>query len=387
MFRKASFTLIEILITMTIFSLVITMVLKFYVYLIWNKTQIEARQNLIENSYYMLEKIQSQMKNYTIDYEEYFNRMAVWCDNSPLSSDLTDFARIVWTNWYCDNFTSYGNWNHENPESNHILYHCSRWTIESNPKVIQDPSLQLWNGCFEQWNMEGKKQSFGQYKKQFIDVWYDVDTVLGSVWDDDDIDLWIWPISIWDNENIQELYLISKDNQKRTFFRRAFVNSWDFDNTWWADKDFEKLYTIQFLKLQSLDIWSDHNLTNDFAPENRIWLYDGDIDTRVCDPNQWFVCGWSDVWWVYSWNKIPNDQNDGRINLFQNSVTVSKRNLSIYPTKSPKIARSDDSAQINPYSTISIQTKLYWEDWMKKLPSIDIYTFSLQTTFSTNSFY
>jgi len=94
MIKKSAFTLLEMLIVMTIFSMVITMVLKFYVYLIGNKTQIEARQTLIENSYYMLEKIQTQMKNYTIDYEEYFDRTAVGCDTASID-DFTNFIRNV----------------------------------------------------------------------------------------------------------------------------------------------------------------------------------------------------------------------------------------------------------------------------------------------------
>lgn len=62
---------------MTIFFIVITLVMKFYVYLVGMKHELEGRQLLIENSYFMLEKLQVQMKNYTIDYEEYFNRSAV----------------------------------------------------------------------------------------------------------------------------------------------------------------------------------------------------------------------------------------------------------------------------------------------------------------------
>ena len=71
------FTLYELLIAMTIFFLIITMVLKFYMYLVGLKSGLEGRQLLVENSYYMLERLQVQIKNYDIDYEEYFTRRSV----------------------------------------------------------------------------------------------------------------------------------------------------------------------------------------------------------------------------------------------------------------------------------------------------------------------
>jgi hypothetical protein len=38
------------------------------------KNDIDARQLLIQNSYYIVERLQVFFRDYTIDYEEYFAR-------------------------------------------------------------------------------------------------------------------------------------------------------------------------------------------------------------------------------------------------------------------------------------------------------------------------
>ena len=44
------------------------------------KYNIQARTNIIQDSYFTIEKINILLKDYTIDYEEYFNRKNVGCD-------------------------------------------------------------------------------------------------------------------------------------------------------------------------------------------------------------------------------------------------------------------------------------------------------------------
>jgi hypothetical protein len=45
------------------------------------KYNIQARTNVTQDSYDAIEKINLMLKDYTIDYEEYFNRKNVGCDN------------------------------------------------------------------------------------------------------------------------------------------------------------------------------------------------------------------------------------------------------------------------------------------------------------------
>jgi hypothetical protein len=40
----------------------------------------EAKADILETTYYMMEKVNVLLKDYTIDYDEYFNRSRVGCD-------------------------------------------------------------------------------------------------------------------------------------------------------------------------------------------------------------------------------------------------------------------------------------------------------------------
>ena len=41
----------------------------------------QAKASILENTYYMMEKVNVLLKDYTIDYDEYFNRSRVGCDS------------------------------------------------------------------------------------------------------------------------------------------------------------------------------------------------------------------------------------------------------------------------------------------------------------------
>ena len=77
------------------------------------------------------------------------------------------------------------------------------------------------------------------------------------------------------------------------------------------------------------------------------------------------------------------------INLFQKNITISDRNIIVYPTKSPLYALDEDNVQINPYFTITLTSKIYGEVRQKRLgmQNIDTFQNSLQTTFDTKNFY
>lgn len=97
------------------------------------KYNIQARTNVTQDAYFVIEKINLLLKDYTIDYEEYFNRKNVGCD-----SYTEPFTRNDTGNGYCDLFTAYGNNNEINGESmEHKTYLCSSVTDRDIPyKVI-----------------------------------------------------------------------------------------------------------------------------------------------------------------------------------------------------------------------------------------------------------
>lgn len=348
------------------------------------KYNIQARTNVIQDSYFTIEKINLMLKDYTIDYEEYFNRKNVWCNNYT-----QPFTRDVGTGGYCTIFTAYGNNNAIElaTASKRKIYFCSSNTITDpyDPQtIIYNTNIQNGLGC-----QRTGQQSFGQYYWQFRDVKkdVDVDSVPGAWNDYDDESIMRWPSAIEDPANVKELYLISQDDKSRILIRRALIESGDWNhNGITGDNDSEKRYTLQILKLRGFDAGNNH----DFNITNSSWVYDGKIDTRTCDYAQWFICSWTEINnTIYPWYKVPSDQNDGRVNLFQKNITISNRNLIIYPTKNPQYALAESNVQINPYFTINLTSKLYGEIRQKKLgiQNIDTFQISLQTTFNTKNFY
>lgn len=320
------------------------------------------------------------LKDYTIDYEEYFNRKNVWCDNYT-----NNFIRDVGTDGYCNLFTAYGNKSNIDQLSSteRKIYFCSSTSSETTPqRVIGNTNVQEGSGC-----VNTGQQSFGQYSWQFRDVKNDVDSVPGAWNDDDDENIMKWPSGIHDATDVQELYLISQDGKSRIFIRRALVESGDFNNDWLTgNSDSEKRYTLQILKLRGFDAGNNH----DFNVQTSSGVYDGKIDTRACDYAQWFVCKWDGVsTLLYTGYKLPQDENDGWVNFFQKNITIADRNLIIYPTKNPQYALMEAAIQINPYFTLNLTSKLYGAIRQKRLgmEHIDTFQINMQTTFNTKNFY
>jgi len=400
---KKAFTLIEMLIVTVILWIILTIILTIYFKMLDIKTDVTVRSNLVKSTDNLVEKLNIMMKNYTIDYEEYFNRKIVWCNSNWWSS----FSWDVWTGWYCKKFTSYGNWNSIDSSLNtwnNILYYCTShgnwwWTVEkpwnsdcewngsSGSNYIYDEknSNNLSNGS---WCVNSESspwiESFWEYKLQFWDVKANADDNWWCKWDDDDTDLWIWPDAIADNWNIKELYLISKDWKKRIFFRRKLVWSWDFNYNWTAwDVPWERLYKLQMLKLRWFDIWSWHDADNIWKTFN-----DGYIDTWACDKKEWFKCNWADIGWWYNWYKLPANVNDGWADITSNDISVDKFNLTIYPMKSPDYAWSTWAYQIAPYIRMDLKTRFYPINYQRKInpETVMNYTMNIQTTFSVKPY-
>lgn len=75
--KKKGFTLLEVIIAITCFFLILVVIINMYTRMINLKYNIQAKTNVIQNTYLAMEKISLLLKDYTIDYEEYFNRKNV----------------------------------------------------------------------------------------------------------------------------------------------------------------------------------------------------------------------------------------------------------------------------------------------------------------------
>jgi hypothetical protein len=379
--KKRWFTLLEIIIAITGFFVIMTVVINAYFSTVKYRYIFQAKSTLLETTYYMFERINLLMKDYTIDYEEYFNRSRVGCDTWR---NFTWWH--VWSNWYCDLYTFW--WNaHSFPlvsSWQHNLYYCTSISaVKASGFNVVWPHVSFTNWC-----ITGSYQSFWQYAKQFFDVKQNTDSDPSIIDDSDDTDLWKWPHAILSSTGVKELYLISKNKEYRVFLRRALIATWEFDGKPWLS-DNESLYSLQMLKLKSFDAWNTHNFS---SAGSWSWIYDGVIDTWTCDYAQWFLCAWTglgSLW--YSWYRIPINSlqyNSWWVNLFDNNITVIDRNIAIYPSKDPDLVWAEPNYQMSPYFVISVKTKLYWWVWYKRLQdSIRDYQFSLQTTFTVKDNY
>ncbi len=389
---KRWFTLTEVLIVTVIASIILTVAIQLYQTMLQTKINVAARQSLIKNSYYFLERLNQQIKNYTIDYEEYFNRKMVWCD-SPSSAW---FRRDVGSNGYCDRFTYYGNRFLSQPQWS--LYYCSSENSipggESNP-VIYGVSSSPWQWCVLGTNLVNfpsgvsspvnYPQPYWEYKQQFLDYRWDADGLSGIVFDDDDVDLGTSLTAIWDPQNVAELYLISQDGKRRLFLRNRLIASGDWNNNGIVgDSVSEKLYTLEILRLKGFDAGTDHNLDTVGGG-----TYDGKIDTWACDGGEGFVCNWAGVGGGYTSYKLPADAFDWRVEFFGRDITITGFRMEIYPLKNPSYAWAETDIQINPYVKIRFQANLYGEWWHRKInPSLlDKYQLDLQTTFNIRENY
>ena len=410
------------ILAITVFSIIFVVLFTMFLRMIRLKNDIEARQTVVKMTYNAMEKINTSLQNYTIDYEEYFNRSMVWCALVNSGWTWTQWNAFAWnvdeawsTIWHCSTFTHYGNSTayvdnatYIDDNTQHRLYACSSdGTITT--AYVQPPTeerLVVWfaptaspDACstnlFDsyQWSADfgaGRwfLQPYGEYRTQFIDVKADVDDKYGRAWDDDDTDLGKWPIAIQDEGRVKELYLISKDKTKRLFFRRTLIATNDWNKNGSIDAANERLYSLQMLQLRSFDAGANH----DFESLTYSGVYDGKTDTWACDAQAWFICAGSAImqaWGIYENYHLPANENDWWVNITTNDISISDWNIRITPTKDPDFARSDAAQQRNPFITVYLKTTIYWINRSTKLDTtkLDNITYDLQTSFNIKTNY
>jgi Tfp pilus assembly protein PilV len=79
--KVLGFTLLEVIIAITSFIVLLVAIINIYTKMMKLKYNIQARTNITQDAYFVVEKINLLLKDYTIDYEEYFNRKNVGCDS------------------------------------------------------------------------------------------------------------------------------------------------------------------------------------------------------------------------------------------------------------------------------------------------------------------
>ena len=344
--------------------------------MIKSNKEFNLRQTAIQQWYEFFEKLNILMQDYTIDYEEYYNRQMVWCVNSWGLLTWSNFKWNIWLSGYCTEFTAYWNENSTNRVMGigqtiswayHDIYDCS--SVGDNDSNNWLPRAVNKTACWKFWS----KQSFGQYKALFVD-----ENGVGNA--DDDKDLWK-PVNdnfsgaIVDVDNIQELYLISHDWKSRLFLRRKLVAQ---------DRDATQ-YKIQILRLRWFDAGQKHSFDNMSE-----WSYNRQIDTWACDTSMGFEpsdkAGRQNVWWAYSGYYLPKDVDDCWVDLTYWSTNIFTWNISISPLNDPDLYWADQSRQINPYMKILVVNGIYLPT-ANSDSSINSFNIPIETTINMKDFY
>ena len=367
---RHAFTIIEMLISILIVSSVFIGTFQVLSYIWFAKIRIIEKTQIEKEAFFASEQLIDLIKRWgTIDYEEYWNRRALW--NTTFRAWY--FSELSW-------FWNYGRggdiWDPDNRWQE--FYYCLSWDSDTdrmwtqgclwNHNRTSDPIVSLNYNIDYSW----LQQRYGQYRLQYIDHNWDLnpwhwDTTDGS-WDfiqnDNVVFLGMGPDVFESWKDAGELYLINASWDERTFFRwkyeedsyRLEGSTCDTNSDW--DKEIHNddtgcRGTIQILKLQ----WRDTT-------------YNGSVDTWYIHPD--FVSDWSDV---IAWSNAEQYWQ----NIFSNRIHVSRAEFYLYPNQNLDYAWADSRSdlQVAPYLQLRLTLEPSWKERRKiqgTIPSVDIAT-------------
>lgn len=366
-----AFTLVEILVWILIVSIILVAWFSSYIRIWYWKINLIEQTDMQKNAFYFSERLYQLVKEWgVIDYEEYFNRKALWTwTSSWYYLEKTWF----WNYWYF--------WELWTENFGDSYYYCisKDWTSLSMDLdrlkeywCLNDFNI-AWNNLEEisssqiNANYVWSQQRYWEYSFQFIDYnsnadddSWDENWDRNILWDDDDEYMWIWPSVFWTWEAASELYLISWDKKTRTFLRWNVKQDPDAPVNLICQNNRESIleennftesciWTIEFIKLVWEDWWLDHKMdTKDF------WEYDWVIDTWLLDSQ------FSDWEEIVAWTK---DMENYWKPLFPSSINVTDFKIFVYPNIDYNHAwrETSEDSFVSPYVTISYKIKPSWQ--------------------------
>lgn len=349
-----AFTLVEIMVGILIFSFVMVAAFQSLTAIwIWKIRLIQSTQ-MEKQSIYFAERFFEMIKAWgTLDYEEYFNRTVV---NSIHTGDLYLSGHYKHDTGYWN----YGRWWN--------ITAATYWDGHYYCRSDNASLMGTW-GCINShntntFNMNGEYQRYWQYAYHFIDYNSNFDNDWGNpgdedgdgsiIGDDDDEFLWVWPVAFVSGQNQKELYLISWDRKKRTFFRWNVIN--DPDSPGICDFSVASaptgswcLWNVQYLSLVGKDWWLDHVFNSSDTTEA-----DGIIDTWIVDPDIASNSGTV----IWSWN-----DSIYWVDLFPDTMNVTKFRVFPYPNGDLEYNWKSQNPDLNvaPYVRIQFDLLPSWK--------------------------
>jgi prepilin-type N-terminal cleavage/methylation domain-containing protein len=386
--QKKGFTLVEIMLSITIFALLMTTVLESVQNMTFVRIKTENRVKLLEELYFFSENLVTYIKDgWSLDYEEYWNRQSF---NTEIGTGHYIFPTWVW---------NYGSGGIITTDTYGDLHYYCRSGTNNTERVGTGGCLWIRNASLT-WavsdrNYSGTYQRYGQYVLQYMDYngnadadgWVpgDEDNDLNISGDEDDKDIGDGPEVIsW---ALTELYLIDQEWWTRTFFR--WIVRPDPNAPAWTTCVLTGTLTgsgcignIQVLRLRWVDLGMDHSGT---LVSSTNGAFDGTIDTWVCHID--WNCMGPDIGNGYG--NLATWHDSEWVDIFPDTVHVKSIRFTAYPKKDPwKAWGSPDALQwsdqispfIHPYVRVELTLGFAWGK--RRLLNGDDPNISLNTTLS-----
>ncbi|MFA6090176.1 MAG: prepilin-type N-terminal cleavage/methylation domain-containing protein [Candidatus Gracilibacteria bacterium] len=340
-----AFTLIEMIVSVTIFSIIIIMAFSAMGNIGILRNSVTNRLDLNNELYSVTEKFVDLIKTGgDIDYEEYWNRRAVGTTTSSGHYDV---------------FSGFGNYGSGGVVANYGdgIYYC-----------ISGNGLKMGTGgCLTGFNIytadvSSQPQRYGEYRQQFIDYNTNAngdggdENADGNIrGDDDDEDLGMGPSAFTGGIGMKELYLVKKGTQsERIYFRWTLQMDPNGPPGTICEMSGANmgsgncLGNIQMLKLVGKDLGLSHS-TSVASPGK----YDGIIDTWACHAD--YNCT--------GVNNLPAGVDSEWVNIFPTWINVKNVDFFLYPEKDFRYAwkESDPATLLNSYVRIHMTIGLAWE--------------------------
>ena len=356
------FTLFELMISMTIFAMIMISVFDSVANIGIARIKNTQRVSLLEELYFFSEKLATNIKEGgTIDYEEYWGRTVAGTGTASGHYITPTYFGNYGSGWVSSTWAGndYGSG----------VYYC-----RSEIASFMGTGWCLTHHNTASGSLSGTLQRFGQYRLQFTDyngnqdndtpfLLGDEDGVSGITNDDDDIEIGNGPAVI--ANPMSELYLINTLKKKRVLFR------WNYK----VDPNAPPWYVcnmatgsgclgnIQILRLDGKDIGWNH----DGVVGGNNGAFNGSIDTWVCDID-WRCSGKE----LSMWYGILSFSNDSDwVDLFPDYINIKSLRFYIYPQKNPWYSwnAADDisgttgfiSPFIHPYVRMQITIGFGWK--------------------------
>ena len=367
--HQKGFTLIELILSITLFSGILIAAFSSFGNIWLLKNKVLSDVDIYEQLYVATENLSSIIKDWgDIDYEEYFNRSLV---GTTLSG------------WHYAIPSGFGNFWEGGVISGTPFFGSGTYLCRSGSptQVVTDAGCALTWALNSAWNSQlWSMQRFGEYRLQFWDYngggsndttycngkwkpWmqlWDQDCNGKISGDLDDEELALGPAVFPVNSPVSELYLIKKSssNPTRLILRLKIERDPDAPTSapcdTWAGTGSGCIGRLQMLKLIGRDLWINHAASS--TP-----VYDGSIDTWECAPE--FPCtliSWGTLWWIQRY--LPSGDDSEWVDVFSKDINVVSALFYPSPNIDYSLAWKDNSDSLsNSYLRIHMKLGYSWK--------------------------